>query len=899
MIERIIEFSLRQRLLVIVGALVLAIFGALAFQRLPIDALPDVTNNQVQINTSAPGMAPVEVERLITFPLEVSLGGLPDVTEVRSISQYGLSQVTIVFAENVNVYFARQLVSERLQSVREEMPAQAETPELSPVSTGLGEIYQFTLDSPTKDGTELRTLQDYVVKPALRTVPGVAEVNSQGGYEKQFQIEIDPDKLLARGISVREVIHAVGANNANAGGGYILKGAEQILVRGVGAVQSKEDIETIVLSAEKGSPIFVRDVATVIEGGSLLRRGAATHNGRESILGIVMMLKGANSRTVSQATDKRVQEIRKSLPPDVSLTTVYNRTELVEKTINTVKRNLWEGGLLVIAALLLLLGNWQGAMIVALTIPLAMLFALIGMERYGISANLLSLGAIDFGIIVDGAVVLVENSVRRLSELRERLGRTLTRKEVVENVLMSSREVGSPITFGVVIIMMVYLPIMTLTGIEGKMFRPMAYTVVLALFGALILTLTLIPTLCSLLLSRDTRESKNVVMAFAERLYHPLLEWALRRRFVVMAGVAVFFAVCVGLFTRLGAEFIPELDEGSIAIQAVRPTGVSVDHSVRAVANAENTLKSFPEVIDVFSRIGSAEVATDPMPPSFADMIITLKEHEKWRPGLTKAKLIAEMKAKLESDAPGQAYNFSQPIKLRTDELISGVKADVAVKIYGDDLETLATLGKKVQSLLRGIRGADDISMEQVTGFPTLEIAIDRAAAARYGVNVEEIQEIIESLIGGKKVGQVVETNRRFAIVIKLPESRRNDIDQIRELRVTAPNGVAVPLIALARVELRNAPAQISRESGSRRIVVQANVRGRDLAGFVVEGRTAIEQGVKLPAGYRIEWGGQFENWQSAHTCLLIVTPLALALIFLLLLLSFGSVRQAGIIYTR
>ena len=898
MVERIIDFAMRQRLLVLAGVVLLAVFGVAAFQRLPIDALPDVTNNQVQINTNAPGMAPAEVERLITFPLEVAVGGLPDVAEVRSLSQYGLSQVTIVFAENVNVYFARQLVSERLQTAREELPTQASTPELSPVSTGLGEIYQYTLDSEKTSPTELRTLQDYVVKPALRMVPGVAEVNSQGGYEKQFQIEIDPDKLLSRGVTLREVIEAVSKNNANAGGGYIIKGAEQLLVRGVGAVRNRGDIENIVVTAEKGTPIFVRDVANVVEGGSLLRSGAATHNGKETVLGIAMMLKGANSRTVSQAVDKRIQEVKKSLPADVALTTVYDRTELVEKTIGTVERNLLEGGLFVIAVLLLLLGNWRGALIVALTIPLAMLFALIGMERFGISANLLSLGAIDFGIIVDGAVVLVENAVRRLSEAREHAGRKLSRAEVMQNVLKSAREVGTPITFGVAIIIIVYLPIMTLTGIEGKMFRPMAYTVALALFGALILTLTLIPVLCGLLLSRNTKEGRNILMAGAERVYRPTLDWALRNRFVVMAVAALFFAICAGLFTRLGAEFIPELDEGSIAIQPVRPTGVSVDYSVKMVAASEKVVKSFPEVIDAYTRIGSAEVATDPMPPSFGDMIITLKDRDKWRPGLTKAQLIEEMKAKLESEVPGQGYNFSQPIKLRTDELISGVKADVAVKIFGDDLETLASLGNKVQSVLRGVRGAEDIAMEQVTGFPTLEITVDRAAAARYGVNVADVQEIIEALIGGKEVGQVTETSRRFAIVTKLPEDKRNDLAQIRELRVAAPGGGSIPLSSLATMKQRPAPAQISRESGSRRIVVQANVRGRDLAGFVADAQKAVEREMKLPVGYRIEFGGQFENLQSAQARLLIVVPLALSLIFLLLFLSFGSVKQAAIIYS-
>ncbi|MES2465580.1 MAG: CusA/CzcA family heavy metal efflux RND transporter [Armatimonadota bacterium] len=898
MIQRIIDFALRQRLLVLIGAALLATFGIVAFQRLPIDALPDVTNNQVQINTNAPGMAPAEVEKLVTFPIEVALGGLPDVQQVRSISQYGLSQVTVVFNDATNVYFARQIVSERLSGVREGLPAQAGTPELAPVSTGLGEIYQYTLDSEKRTPTELRTLQDFAVKPQLRTVPGVAEVNSQGGFENQFQVEIDPQRLLSRGVTLREVVEAVENNNANAGGGYIIKGAEQFLVRGVGVVRNAEDIASIVVSAEHGVPIHIRDVATVTEGGNRLRQGAATHNGRETVLGVAMMLKGANSRTVAQAVDARVDQVRKSLPPDVKLATVYNRTELVDKTIGTVERNLVEGGILVIVVLLVLLGNIRGALIVAAVIPFAMLFAIIGMERFGISANLLSLGAIDFGLIVDGAVVLVENAVRRLAEAREHAGRTLTRAEVAESVLRSAREVGTPITFGVAIIIIVYLPIMTLTGIEGKMFRPMAYTVALALAGALLLSLTLVPALCALLLSRNTREKDNLLLRTAERMYRPALEWSLRNRVAVAVGGAAFFLACAALFPRLGSEFIPRLDEGAIAIQPIRPAGVSVDYSVKMVAAAERVVKSFPEVQDAFTRIGSAEVATDPMPPSVGDMIVTLKERREWRRGLTKEKLVTEMQERLLREVPGQGYAFSQPIQLRTDELVSGVKADIAVKVFGDDLNTLAELGDRVAAALRRVPGAEDVSVEQATGLPTLEITIDRAAAARHGINVADVQGVIETLIGGRAVGQVVEGDRRFEIVVKLPEAQRNNIAAIRELRVSAPDGGSIPLESLVRIEVRPSPAQISREEGGRRVVVQANVRERDLGGFVADAQKAVDEQVKLPEGYRVSWGGQFENLQSARARLLVVVPIALALIFLLLFLSFGSAKQAAMIFT-
>ncbi len=898
MIARIMEFSLTQRFLVLAGAVALIVWGMIAFARLPIDALPDVTNNQVQINTESPGLAPVEVERRVTFPVEVALGGLPDVVEVRSLSQYGLSQVTVVFEDATNLYFARQQISERLGSLRDELPATVSAPELAPVSTGLGEIYQYTLDSDKRDTTELRTLQDFVVKPALRTVPGVAEINSQGGYENQFQIEVDPKRLLSRGVSVREVVDAVEEGNANAGGGYIVRGAEQLVVRGVGVVADRDDLLDTVIAAERGTPVLLRDVATVTETGNVLRRGAATHNGKETVLGIVMMRKGANTRTVATAVDERAREIQKSLPPDVRLTAVYDRTELVDKTIRTVRTNLLEGGILVVVVLLLLLGNLRGAIIAALVIPLAMLFAVIGMERFGVSANLLSLGAIDFGLIVDGAVIMVENCVRRLAEAREAKGSTLTDVERRGTVAAACREVRQATQFGEMIILVTYLPILTLTGIEGKMFQPMAFTVVLALTGALILSLTVVPALCSLLLSGDTREKPNWFLAGAERVYRPALSASLRRPAVILCASAALFAGSIFLFSRLGSEFVPELDEGAIAIQPIRPAGVSVDYSVKMVAAAERVVVSFPEVKDAYTRIGSAELATDPMPPSFGDMVVTLKERSRWRRGMTKAKLVAEMQSRLPREVPGQGYAFSQPIKLRTDELISGVKADVAVNIFGNDLETLARLGVEVQTALQTVPGAQDVSAEQTTGLPTLEITVNRAVAARYGVRVADVQTVIEALIGGRIVGQVIADNRRFAIVVKLPERFRNDIAALRELPVATPDGGTVPLATLARIAVQSSPAQVSREGGSRRVVVQGNVRGRDLGGFVAEARQVVAARVALPTGYRIEWGGQFENLQRAQIRLNIVVPVALSLIFLLLFWTFGSAKQAAMIFS-
>lgn len=899
MIQRILNFGVTQRFPVLVGAILLVIGGIVAFQQLPIDAVPDVTNNQVQINTSASGLAPAEVEKLVTFPIEVTVGGTPDVIEVRSLSQYGLSQVTVVFDDSVSVYFARQLLLERLASVRDNLPKGVGAPTLAPISTGLGEIYQYALDSPKRTPTELRTLQDWVVKPQLRTVPGVAEVNSQGGYEKQYQIEIDPRRMLSRGVTLRQLVEAVENNNANAGGGYIVRGAEQLLVRGVGVVKDADEIGQIVVAAEHGTPVLLRDVANIVEGGGPLRQGAVTHEGRESILGTTMMLKGANSRTVSQAVDERISAIRTQLPPDVTLETVYNRTDLVDATIHTVEKNLLEGGILVIAVLLLLLGNVRGALIVAAVIPLAMLFAIIGMERFGISANLLSLGAIDFGLIVDGAVVMVEHTVRRLAEAHEHSGRSLTRGEVIENVLASAREVGSPITFGVAIIILVYLPIMTLTGVEGKMFRPMAYTVALALFGALILTLTLIPALCALGLSRKTREKDNILLRAAERIYSPVLNWSLRNRVpVAVAGIALF-AACVALFPRLGSEFIPELNEGALALSVVRVPGVSIEQSVKMAADAEKVLMSFPEVKDAYSRIGAAEVATNPMPPSVGDTFVILKPRSEWRHGMTQEKLVAEMEERLNREVPGQGYAFSMPIKLRTDELVSGVKADVAIKVFGDDLDSLATLGKKVQGVVQNVPGAEDVAVEQTEGLPTLQITVDRATAARYGINVSDIQEVIEAAVAGREAGQVTEGDRRFDIVVKLPEAQRNDIGAISDLRITAADGATtVPLSDVARIEIQPSPAQVSREEGKRRVVIQTNVRGRDLGGFVTEARKAVADRIDLPTGYRVEWGGQFQNLQSARTRLMIVVPLALSLIFVLLFLSFHSVKQAAMIFT-
>ena len=898
MIDRILGFSLRQRLLVVIGALLLMAGGLWAFGQLPIDAVPDVTNNQVQINTRTPGLAPAEVEKLVTYPVEVAMGGVPFVTGTRSISQPGLSQVTVVFDDNVSIYFARQLLLERLATVGGSLPPNVGTPTMSPISTGLGEIYQYTLDSDTVSPTDLKTLQEFLVKPQLRTVPGVAEVNTYGGYDKQFQIEIDPKRMLSRDVTLRQLEEAVSRNNANAGGGFIIQGPQQLLVRGIGVARNTKDLGNIVVDAERGTPIFLRDVADVKEGKGL-RQSAALHNGRETVLGVAMMLKGANSRTVALAVDDKIRLLRTELPPGVRITTVYNRTELVDKTIGTVEKNLLEGGLLVIAVLLLLLGNLRGALIVACLIPLSLMVAIIGMQQFGISANLLSLGAIDFGLIVDGGVVLVENTVRRLAEARQHEARTLSRAQVTHTVLQSAREVGAPLTFGVAIIIMVYLPIMTLTGVEGKMFRPMAYTVALALGGALILSLTLIPALCALGLSRDTHEKENPFMRGAERLYTPVLAWALGHRGVVVTVSILLFAGCTALFPLLGSEFTPTLDEGAIAINAARVPGVSVAQSVKMLTPMEQTIKAFPEVKDVYDRLGTAEVANDPMPPSYGDTIITLNDRDTWPKGVTKDSLVASMQDRLDKDVPGMNYSFSQPIKGRTDELVSGVKADVALKVFGEDMNTLNGLGVRLQDALRKVPGAQDVTMQQTAdGLPTVEITVDRDEVARYGISVADVLDVIESCVGGRTLGQVAEGDRRFDIVVKLPEAQRNDLDAIRGLQVSAPDGGRVPLSSLAEIAVRDSPAQINREQGQRFVVVQANVRGRDLGSFIADAQAQATRQVPLPSGYHLEWGGQFQNLQSARARLLIVVPLSLALIFLLLFMTFGSLRQAAIIFT-
>ena len=884
MIEKIIEFSLKQRLLVIVFAALITGLGIWSLQQLPIDAVPDVTNVQVQINTSAPALGPLEVEKLITFPIEGAMSGLPDIEEVRSLSRYGLSQVTVVFKDHVNIYFARQLVLERLQQAKEEIPKDLGTPTMGPIATGLGEIYLYTVEGEKYSPTQLRTLQDWLIKPQLRTTPGVTEVNSIGGYEKQYQVLPSPSKLQAYGVLLEDLLKALQQNNANAGGSYIVKNEEQILVRGVGLVQSVDDIENIVVGVKDGSPIYVRDLAEVREGPDTARTGAATHDGEETVIGTAIMLMGENSRTVSTRVHKKLDEIQTTLPEGVRIHTVYDRTYLVDRTIETVKKNLLEGGVLVIAVLLFLLGNARASLIVASAIPLSMLFAATGMFATKTSANLMSLGAIDFGLVVDGAVVMVENIIRRTSEKR---------KSGDDEILLAAREVARPVVFAVLIITIVYLPILTLQGIEGKMFRPMALTIIMALVGSLFFALNLVPVLGSIFVGGHIKEKENKIVRSIKERYSKTLLRVMNRPKKVMIAAMLLVLVSFLIFPFLGAEFIPRLDEEASAIEFIKPVSISVDEAVKLTKLLEKTLLTFPEVATVFTRTGTSEVATDPMGPDHGDVHIIFK-----RRVADKEKLIEKMKEKL-SAIPGVVLAFSQPIELRVNELISGVRSDIAIKIFGDDLEVLKEKAGEVSSAVSKIRGSQDVKAEQVSGLPVLQVEVDRKKIARYGINVSDVLNLIETAVAGKSAGEVFEGVQRFELVVRYPEAYRSSAEAIGNLLVPSPTGQKIPLAQLVKkMKVEDAPSQISHERARRRIVIETNVRGRDIGSFVEEARSVVEKKVKLPPGYSIEWGGQFQNLESAKKRLLIVVPVSLFLIFLLLFFSFNSVKQALLVFT-
>ena len=915
MFERIIRFAIEQRWLVMLAVFAMAGLGIYSYQKLPIDAVPDITNVQVQINTGAPGYSPLETEQRITFPIETVMSGLPGLLQTRSLSRYGLSQVTVVFRDGTDVYFARQLVNERLQSARGGLPAGIE-PMVGPISTGLGEIYLWTVEA--KDGakkpdgtaytsTDLREIQDWIIKPQLRNVTGVTEINSIGGYEKQFQVAPDPEKLSAYGLSMADVVKALELNNSNVGAGYIERRGEQYLIRAPGQLRGLEDLRNVVLSSSGGTPVRVRDVATV-EIGKELRTGAATDNGREVVLGTVFMLIGENSRIVSQAVAKKMEEINRTLPEGVEAITVYDRTVLVDKAIATVKKNLFEGAVLVIVVLFLFLGNLRAALITALVIPLSMLFTFTGMVNQRVSANLMSLGALDFGIIVDGAVVIVENCVRRLAHAQAHHGRSLTRKERFHEVFAASQEARRPLLFGQLIIMIVYLPIFALTGVEGKMFHPMALTVVIALLGAMILSITFIPAAVALFIGNKVAEKENRLMVWAKRAYAPLLERVLAAKAVVItvAGIAV---VLSGLLaTKLGSEFIPNLNEGDFAVQALRIPGTSLTQSVEMQQQIERTLKAkFPEILRVFARTGTAEIASDPMPPNISDAYVMLKPEAEWpEPKRSRQQLMEAVQAEV-AKIPGNNYEFSQPIQLRFNELVSGVRADVAVKVFGDDMAVLESTARDIERVLNSIDGAAEVNVEQTTGLPMLTLNIDREKTTRYGINIADVQNTIATAIGGRDAGTLFEGDRRFDIVVRLPESLRGDMDAIQRLPIalppaTAANGSSkvnfIPLSEVATLEIAPGPNQVSREDGKRRIVVSANVRGRDLGSFVSEAAAALDSQVNVPTGYWTTWGGQYQNLQSATQRLQIVVPVALLLVFTLLFAMFGNLKDGLIVFT-
>ncbi|ALU91551.1 cobalt-zinc-cadmium resistance cation efflux system transmembrane protein [Herbaspirillum rubrisubalbicans M1] len=912
MFERIIRFAIEHRWLVLLAVLGMGAYGLYSYQKLPIDAVPDITNVQVQINTAAPGYSPLETEQRISYPIETVMSGLPHLEQVRSLSRYGLSQVTVIFQDGTDIYFARQLVNERIQQARSQLPPGID-PGMGPISTGLGEIYLWTVeakdDARKADGTpytptDLREIQDWVIKPQLRLVPGVTEINTIGGFAKEYLVAPSPEKLASYGMTMDTVIKALEKNNNNVGAGYIERRGEQYLIRAPGQVGSTEDIGNIVLANVKGVPIRVRDVAQV-DIGRELRTGAATENGREVVLGTVFMLIGENSRKVSQAVDKKMREINRTLPKGVEAVTVYDRTVLVDKAIATVKKNLVEGALLVVAVLFVFLGNIRAAIITATVIPLAMLFTFTGMVTNKVSANLLSLGALDFGIIIDGAVVIVENCVRRLAHAQQHHGRTLSRSERFHEVFAAAKEARRPLLFGQLIIMIVYLPMFALTGVEGKMFTPMAFTVVAALMGAMILSVTFIPAAIALFIGEKVAEKENFMMVWAKRMYEPMLKRIMDNKAVVLTFAGALIVVCGAVATRLGTEFVPSLNEGDMAIQALRIPGTSLSQSLEMQKQLEKTLKQkFPEVERVFARTGTAEVASDPMPPNISDGYIMLKPQEQWpKPRKTHEELLAAIQAEV-AKIPGNSYEFSQPIQLRFNELISGVRSDVAVKVFGDDMDVLNETAGKISAVLEKIPGATEVKIEQTTGLPMLTVDIDHQKTARYGLNVSDIQDTIATAIGGKHAGTLFQGDRRFGIVVRLPDDARTDLEAIRRLPLALPlqEGAArtsyIPLSEVATLNIAPVPNQISREDGKRRIVVSANVRGRDLGGFVADAERQLQSEVKIPSGYWTTWGGQFENLQSATQRLQIVIPVALLMVFVLLFAMFGNVKDGMLVFT-
>ncbi len=914
MLEQIVIFSIRQRWLVMMIVLGLMALGIYNFSRLSIDAVPDITNVQVQINTEADGYSPLEVEQRVTFPIETVLAGIPKLDYTRSLSRYGLSQVTVVFEDGTDIYFARQLLNERLSQIKNEIPAGLE-PIMGPIATGLGEIFSYVVDveegATKEDGSaytpmDLLTVQEWIIVPQLRNLKGVVEVNSIGGYEKQFHVMPYPEKLLAYDLTIADLMEALQRNNSNVGAGYIEKNGEQYLIRIPGQVKDEEDIGHIIVAKRDEMTIRVSDIAHVALGARL-RTGAASQNGREVVLGTAMMLLGENSREVAQRVAQKLDVVNDSLPKGIVARAVYDRTSLVDRTIATVEKNLLEGALLVIVILFLLLGNMRAALITASVIPISMLMTITGMVEQGVSGNLMSLGALDFGLIVDGAVIIIENCMRRFGMAQHQLGRLMTQEERFKLTAEATAEVIKPSIFGVVIITVVYLPIFSLTGIEGKMFHPMAFTVVIALLSALVLSITFVPAAVALFVTGKVEEKENPVIRTSKRCYEPMLKWSMVHPTTIIGGAIFLVLGSVLIASRMGAEFIPSLDEGDIALHAMRIPGTSLSQSVAMQAEVEKTVQTIAEVKEVFSKLGTPEVATDPMPPNVADTFVMLKPRNEWpNPDRPKADVVMEIEAALEK-VPGNNYEFTQPIQMRFNELISGVRSDLAVKVYGDDLDVLLASAQKIATTLQAVEGAADVKVEQVTGLPVLSILPDRAALDRYGLNSADVQDVVQIALGGKQAGQVFEGDRRFDLVVRLPEAVRTDIERLKRLPIPlnlSEVGDAhsrpdyVPLKEVAHMEIIYGPNQISREQGKRRVVVTSNVRGRDLGSFVADVQKTLREKVDLPAGYWTEYGGTFEQLISAQQRLMVVVPVALLLIIGLLIMAFGSVRSALLIFS-
>ena len=901
--DRLIQFSIKNAIWVMLFVVAWIVVGVWSYQKLPIDAVPDITNTQVQINSQANGFTALEMEQRVTYPIETAMAGMPKLEYTRSISRYGLSQVTIVFEDGTDIYWARQQINQRLQEAQSDLPEQVET-KMSPISTGLGEIYQWVLlaepNAKKVDGTpysamDLRELQDWVVRPQLQRVEGVAEINSIGGFNKTYVVSPDFNTMQQLQISLADLQTALSENNENRGAGFIEENGQQITVRVPGVLGSVKDIANVVVSERSGVPIRVADIASVSIGHDL-RTGAATYNGEETVMGVAMMMMGENSRSVAIDLDQKVKEIQQSLPKGVKIETVYNRTTLVEKAIKTVQKNLVEGAILVIVILFVFLGNFRAALITACVIPLSMLFTLTGMAEQKISANLMSLGALDFGIIVDGAVVIVENCIRRLAEQQKHLGRILTRQERFKEVFLAAKQARRPLIFGQTIIMVVYLPIFALTGVEAKLFHPMAFTVVLALLGAMILSVTFIPAAVALFVKGEVKEKESRWMAWLKQRYLAVLDWAYQFKYFVVATVSCVLVFTAVLFSQMGSEFAPQLQEGDFAVQQLRAPSTGLDQSLIMQENTEKLLlKEFPEIKAVFSRTGTAEVATDVMPPNISDGFIILKPKSEWENSKQSLDDLRNRMQAFLATLPGNNSEFSQPIELRFNELISGVRSDIGVKLFGDDMEVLGAEAEKIADKIKQISGASAVNVEQTSGLPLLNVAVNRDLAGQYGLSSRDIQDIVSASIGGENVGQMLQGDRRFDLVVRLDDAQRN-VAQLAQLPIALPNGGLIQLQDVAEVENIMGINQVSRENGKRRIVVTANVEGRDLGSFVAEIQSTLSQ-QELPAGYWLEYGGQFENLASAKARMQIVIPLALIMIFVLLMAVFSNVKQSLLVF--